>query len=381
MPFKNLFKNIADDKSPVSAPARLFQRGLATFAPLYGAGAWTNRKLHELGLRPRRELPAIVFSVGNVTMGGTGKTPFTIWLARWLRKEGKSPVVLTRGYGRADESRLTIVHDGRRVREQSASIAGDEPLMIAESLGDTPVVACSDRFRAGMHALKRFTLDSFVLDDGLQHVALDRQAEIILIDVTRPLAGLRLFPRGSLREPLGVLSRAHLVVLTRCDNIKAAARMSSMLRRHYPDVPVVRSHVVPARAKGVGETGENDGFEVEWLRGKKVLLVCGVGNPLAVRRTVEFAGAEVMRVRDLGDHARFTRKQIAAWERLRRREGWDAIVVTEKDAVKLRELGAVPSSVVSLGVDLRFITPEDEDRAVKILRARLRARRTRALLH
>jgi tetraacyldisaccharide 4'-kinase len=130
MPLDQLHRRIADDEIPESPLERLLQNGLAAVAPFYGAGAWTHRVLHDLGLRQRRSLPVPVFSVGNVTVGGTGKTPFTIWLTEWLREEGRRPAVLSRGYGRTDEDALTVVHDGRRPRA-TADEAGDEPLLIA----------------------------------------------------------------------------------------------------------------------------------------------------------------------------------------------------------------------------------------------------------
>lgn len=376
MALKRLFHALADEQLPESAAARAAQAGLSAVAPLYGAGAWTNRLLHEWGLRPRRALPAVVLSVGNITLGGTGKTPFAIWLARWLRREGRVPVVLTRGYAREDEDRLVVVHDGRRLRAHTLE-AGDEPVLVATALGDTPVVACADRYRAGRFALRRFACDTMLLDDGFQHVALERQGEIVLLDATRPLGGLRLFPRGTLREPLGALERAHLIVLTRCDESRRSQQMARTLRQRHPGTEVVRTRLRPTR---LVRLQDGEARSLAWLSGKRVVLACGVGNPDSVRRAVEKLGALVVVQDDLADHARPTRAQVAEWERLRRHAHCHAIVVTEKDAVKLRELGNLPRRLLALGAEMEFVTREDEERAERVLRARLRVQPVRGYL-
>ncbi|MDK2970750.1 MAG: tetraacyldisaccharide 4-kinase [Candidatus Sumerlaeota bacterium] len=376
MPLDQLHRRIADDEIPESPLERLLQNGLAAVAPFYGAGAWTHRVLHDLGLRQRRMLPVPVFSVGNVTVGGTGKTPFTIWLTEWLREEGRRPAVLSRGYGRADEDALTIVHDGRRPRT-TADEAGDEPLLIAESLGDVPVLACSDRYKAGRHALKRFAVDTLVLDDGLQHVMLGRQAEIILIDATRPPSRLRLFPRGTLREPLTVLGRAHLIVLTRCDQARGAKKLARKLAARHRSATVVSTRLVPRSLRNV-RTGEK--HTLEKIKGARVLVACGVANPDSVRKTVEKLGARVVRLRALPDHAEPSRREVERWETQRRKARADYIVVTEKDAVKLREHSNLPARILSLEVGMAFATPRDGAAAKKVLRARLHSRPVRGLL-
>src|SRR5690606_16961013 len=192
--------------------------------------------------------------------------------------------------GRADEESLVLVHGGKRLRAPTEQ-AGDEPVLIADALGNVPVIACSDRYRAGQLASRRFTVDSFVLDDGFQHVALERQAEVVLLDATRPLSGLRLFPRGTLREPLGALDRAHLIVLTRCDQHKRAAKMQKALRARLPRATVVRTQLKVASLVQISSAGE---LPDNWLDGKRVVLACGVGNPSSVRHTVESAGATVI---------------------------------------------------------------------------------------
>lgn len=363
------FARIADGGGAEGVVDAALQGAMGVLAPAYGAGAWANRMLHDLGVRPRAKLPAVVLSVGNLTLGGTGKTPFCAWLVRHLRESGRVPAILSRGYGRDAEDRLVVVHDGRTVRA-TAEQAGDEPMLLARMLGDTPVIACADRARGGRAALKRFAADTLVLDDGFQHVALERQGDFVLVDATRPVDGLKLFPRGTLREPLGALERAHLAVLTRCDDRDQTARATKFLKSRFPGLPVVRTRMEPAR---LARVRDGQPLAVGDLKGHDVFLACGVGNPEAVRRTVESLGARVVRFETVGDHGTADMRTVSEWEHARRRAGARFLVVTEKDAVKLREVGGMPKSMVALGIDLRFVGGKDEETARKVVASRLRA--------
>jgi len=369
MDLSSWFHAVADDQAPPSAAGRVVQGILSAAAPLYGAGAWTNRILHETGLRPRRRLPAVVLSVGNITVGGSGKTPFCIWLARWLRDEGRAPAILARGYAREDEASLVVVHDGRRLRA-GVGAGGDEPVLIAQALGDTPVVVCSDRGRAGRLALRRFAVDTLVLDDGFQHHALERQGDVVLIDATRPLSRLRLFPRGTLREPLAALSRAHLIVLTRCGQAPRARQLARSLQRRFPHVPVVLSDFRPV---DLVRLCDGEALPLADLKGLLVTGVCGVGNPQSFRTTLEGEGARIARFARRADHAPVTRRQVGEWETARRRARARLVVVTEKDAVKIREAGEVPDSFVALRIALRFLDDRSRETAERVLRSRLHA--------
>lgn len=376
MAFEKTFDKIRDEKTPTGGIGRFLQSTAGAIAPFYGVGAWMNRLLHEVGVRERRSLPAVVFSVGNITLGGTGKTPFCIWLAQWLQQEGRSPAVLTRGYGRTDEDALTVVHDGRRARA-SVRASGDEPSLIAEALGNVPVLACSNRYRAGRLALRKLAVDSFILDDGFQHVSLDRQGEIVLVDATRPLGRLRVFPRGTLREPLRALCRAHLIVLTRCGQAKNLKRVAAQVRRHAPGVPIVRTQLTITGLRNLS-TGEV--LEPAALKKQRVLLVCGVGNPDSVRQTVRALGGKVAAARYLEDHAWPAARDIRRWEELRQRSRAAWIVTTAKDAVRLEELTQTPENVLVLESRMDFMTPGDRKTAERTLRARLHAGRIRGYL-
>nr|MBI5153959.1 tetraacyldisaccharide 4'-kinase [Candidatus Poribacteria bacterium] len=376
MNIESFFRRLADSRVPGSGTLRLLQSVLGLAAPVYGAGAWTNRVLHETGIRQRNRLPVPVFSVGNVTLGGTGKTPFAAWLCQWLQSEGRRPAILTRGYGREDADQLVVVHDGETLLAGTRE-AGDEPVALARALRTVPVIACADRHRGGRAAIRRFHPDTLVLDDGLQHVSLERQAEIILLDATRPLDELRLFPRGTLREPLGVLERAHLLVLTRCDQSKRSERLFRGLRRRLSHIPAVRTRVEVIWLVNLGN-GERRRV-ADWT-GRRVLLACAVGHPGAVRATVESLQISIAGAKTLADHARLTKKDILTWESSRKRLRAEAVLVTSKDAAKLRELGRLPETFWMLDARLAFVTEGDEATAKKALRARLHSGGVRGYL-
>ncbi len=376
MSINDLFGRLADDGDASSGLEEAMQTAMTAASPLYGAGAWVNRVLHENGMMERRRLPAVVVSVGNITLGGTGKTPFCIWLIEALKRHGRKPGVLTRGYGREDENALTLVHSGRKLRAD-ADTAGDEPVLLGKRLRNVPIVACANRYRGGRALLRKCELDTLVLDDGFQHHRLDRQADIVLVDATRPLSLLRLFPRGSMREPASSLGRAHLIVLTRWNQADEPKRVLREVKRSAPSVPIVRAVVEPA-----GGTRLRDGqhLPAESLNGKRVIVICGVGNPESVRQTVRDAGMRVVSFKALGDHEHITRSLLRKAEQRRVRAKADYVLVTEKDAVKITAPEALAESVVSLRMELRMLTPKDRKRAERVILARVHSGGVRGYL-
>ena len=368
--FHSLFQRLADGGTPRSGFESGVQRLLGVLSPFYGTGAYVNRLLHEGGLKDRRRLPVPVLSVGNITLGGTGKTPFCLWLIDRLREEGRRPAIVTRGYGREDEDELVVVHDGRQLRATTRE-AGDEPVLLAKALGDVPVVACANRYRAGRFAIRKFRADTIVLDDGFQHHRLERQGDLVLVDATQRPSALRVFPRGTLREPAGVLKRAHLIVLTRCNQSKNVKAVLRDVKRHAPHVPVVRGRLVE---KGVEDFATGRRIDDGDLKGKKALIICAVGNPRSVAESARAMGLRVSGLKALADHAALSPELIRRMETIRKRRGADYLLVTEKDAVKLDELGPMPESLAVLRV--RFDVPgkKQKELAKKTIRARLHAR-------
>lgn len=371
-----LFDRIADATTPESLADRLAQGIAGAASPLYGAGAWVQRALFEVGAAERKRLSTVVLSVGNITLGGSGKSPFVEWLARWLAAEGRKPAILARGYGREDEEKLVLVHDGRRLRAD-ARTGGDEPVMLGLALGDVPIAASADRWRAGKAVEKRFEVDTMVLDDGFQHHRLSREGDIVLLDASKPLEDLRVFPRGTLREPLLALRRAHLIVLTRCDQKAPTDRARKALRRIAPHVPTVCTRFAPAGYRFLASGRE---APLEELRGKVAVLACGIAAPNAFRRTAKDAGLKVRRLVAMGDHAVPTERDLKRWDASRQRLKADLVVVTDKDAAKLRDLPALPEELAALRIKLEFLTEKDQKLAERAIRARLKHGRLRGLL-
>lgn len=376
MGLKEWITRLADDRPADGKLASAAQSALAGMAPLYGIGAWANRVLHDIGAKESHRVAAPVFSVGNVTVGGTGKTPFCMLLVEWLRAQGKRPAIVTRGYGRDDENALVVVHDGRRLRATTRE-AGDEPVLLARALKDVPVVACADRTRAAEVILRRGIADTIVLDDGFQHHKLKRDADIVLVDATRPLSRLRLLPRGTLRELPGTMRRAHLIVMTRWGQSRDAKRALADAKAAAPSVPIVRTRVVVTSASHIAT---REAVELASLRGKRAVLLCGVGNPQSVESTARELGIEIAARRFLQDHATITKELLMRMDSVRSRVRADMLLVTEKDAVKLAELGSLPHELIAIRATAQWVSERDADLAHKVLRARLDARPVRGLV-
>src|SRR5687768_10961141 len=203
---------------------------LPPLSALYGAVTRTRLALYQRGTFHTTKLGRPVISVGNITAGGTGKTPLVEWVARNVAGAGKNVCILTRGYGRDNPQRQVVVSDGKTILATPAE-AGDEPFLLATKLlGSAAVICNADRISAGRFAIETLGADCFVLDDGFQHLRLARDLNIVTIDATNPWGGGQLLPYGRLREPVSNLSRADCVVLTRCDQAENLETLQAEIR-------------------------------------------------------------------------------------------------------------------------------------------------------
>ena len=270
----------------------------------------------------RASIPVI--SVGNLTVGGTGKTPLVAWLALRLHELGRQPAIVSRGYGgRAGRGPL-IVSDGSGPRSPVVD-CGDEPYLLARSLSGTIVVVGSDR-PAGAAAAAARGADVVILDDGFQHRRLFRDLDIVLLDGDAPFGNGRLLPGGPLREPLGALGRADVVLVTRRAAGESLGEVEAAVRRHNPRAPILR-----AGHRGVGFI-EASGLAA--APPSRAAAFCGIGNPTRFRRDLEATGIEVVDFRTYRDHHRYTLADIASLERLAEAHGCD-LITTEKDLVRI----------------------------------------------
>lgn len=314
-------KIIAGETGAWASPVR----GLLWFAAgVYGRAialrnAWFDRK----GTTTR--LPVSVISVGNLTVGGTGKTPFVIDLVRRLDALGFSPAVISRGYG------------------ASPGEPNDEQKLIQKNCPSVAYVSEPDRRRAGEIACERFGADVIVLDDGFQHRRLARDLDIVLIDATCPFGYGHVLPRGLLREPVTGLHRAHVVVLTRCDQVSQSesARIEARLRELAPDAAHLKCN------HRVTEVEQLDGKKIEGgLDRKRVVLFAGIAHPQSFVTTVTSLGAKVVATRWFPDHHRYTLRNLQSLLQVDRFPRHDYLVTTEKDAVKIAELPGLDAATI-----------------------------------
>ncbi len=306
-------------------PLAAVVRGLLTLAePPYGCVVrWRNRQFDRHPDKSVR-VPAHVISVGNLTLGGTGKTPLVAWIARWWQQRQVPVSIVSRGYGAPENGQ------------------NDEALELARRLPDVPHLQNRQRCVAALQAVHELGSEVILLDDGFQHRSLARDLDIVLVDATDPFGGDRLFPRGLLREPIAGLARADVIVVTRCDQVPAE-RLREIRRRIGQVAPrAALANVIFRPDQLTDASGERQPLSA--LEGQVVLSFCGIGNPAGFRKTLQTAGLLVQDSQTFPDHHRFTPSDI------RRLATWcdastaAAVICTGKDMVKLphRQLGRLP---------------------------------------
>jgi tetraacyldisaccharide 4'-kinase len=302
--------------------------------------------LYDLGVKRSKRLPCPVISVGNITVGGTGKTPLVMALAQGLAKRGIRTAILTRGY-KGKKTSGHVASDGQSIF-LSPEESGDEPYLMSKTLRGTPVVIGKNRFSAGEKALLQFGVDGLLLDDGYQHLQLYRDLNILLIDATIGFGDRHLLPRGILREPLEQLRRASLILLTKVDHPEAPRPLEEELRKRHPSLPIFHSHFEPLGLIGPREERE----ELHALRGKKVLALSGIANPDSFSSLLKKCGMQVIREKVFPDHHRYTQEDIRSIGE--KKGGVDWIVTTEKDMVKLAGLDMGHLPIRALHIEMRI---------------------------
>lgn len=297
-----------------------------------------------------RRLPAPVISIGNLTMGGAGKTPLVICLGRMLADMGYVPAVLTRGYRRAQPRESWVVPPGKTVPSPHL-VLGDEPALIRRHLSSAWMGVSKDRYAAGMEIARKASGIVFVLDDGFQHRALHRDLDIVIIDPLQPLIANRVFPAGTLREPLSALSRCDVVMISGDPNTGETDAVAKKIRsivnaRLFYCRQKIRQ-LLPFQHWRAGE-GAFDGDK----EAGPAFLVSAIGNPERFRRDVMQTGIEVRGARFFPDHHRLTREDWRACSLEAGKSGASAIIVTEKDAVKIDDPPDTPLYVAVQSVEI-----------------------------
>jgi tetraacyldisaccharide 4'-kinase len=309
---------------------------LAPFSALYGLAARTRIALYRRGLLSVHRIEAPVISVGNITAGGTGKTPLVAWLARNLAREGRRTCILTRGYGRANPGVRVVVSDGERLLAD-ASEGGDEPRLLAEMLrGVAAVVSDADRVAAARWAIENLRSELFILDDGFQHMRIARDLNIVTIDATNPWGHGRLLPRGTLREPLEGLKRADCLIITRADQATEPDSLRAEAASLSGGRPVFLSRTRVVGLRLLSETEAH--LNLREALDRPVAAFCAIGNPQAFFKQLASHGVALTQTRAFADHHIYTQSEIDSLVSDARGRGAGALVTTAKDAVKLRSL-------------------------------------------
>ena len=343
----------------LSTPLRFL---LIPFSWLYAIGIRVRNRLYALGVFGVQTLPCTVISVGNIAVGGTGKTPAVIAIAGHLQKAGLRVAILLRGYKREAHEGITVVSDGEQVYA-SAKESGDEAYMMAQCLSGVPIIVGRERYLAGQIALERFNVDVLLLDDAFQHRQLGRNVDILTVPVTHPFGNpARLLPAGTLREPPSALRRADIILLTHANTPELSKSAEAAVKRLAPDALILESvhqptHLYPLLREDSGEhqlgsqTGkfalqrlrpEDSGErqDVEVLEGKRLLAVCGIGNPEAFVGTLMRCSPTSVELLAFPDHHVYTGSDAQRIGAAFREMKADLIVTTQKDAQKLMSVVA-----------------------------------------
>ncbi len=330
-------------------PAGPGLRAVATLAAkIYGSLSRWRRHLYDTGRLRRQRLPVPVISIGNLVVGGTGKTPLTALLARHYQEAGCRVAVISRGYGSTAKG-VRIISDGEHIRYHPP-LAGDEAYLLALKLPGIPIITAVDRYQAGFLAWEAFQPDLLLLDDGFQHYQLARNLDVVLLDAAKPFGNGQLLPRGPLREPVDTLRRAQVLILTRyCEElhhqtwleIKAAFPSAVVLRARFR---VARAVVYPAK----------QGVELAALASQRLAAVAGVARPATFAANLQEMGLTLQRVFLFPDHHDYKPRDVAEVIAAARRERVQGLVTTEKDWVRLARVWneALPIYVVPLEVEL-----------------------------
>ena len=341
---------------------------LSMASKIYGGGVKLRQKLYQKGLVKSKRLPCMVISVGNLSVGGTGKTPMTIYLANLIQDFGNKAVVISRGYKGRAEKAGGIVSDGK-VLLMGPETAGDEPYMMAVKLKNVPVIVGKNRFEAGMLAVRTFKPEVLVLDDAFQHLKLERDLDLVLLDCHRPFGNGHMLPRGIMREPVSALSRADALILTKSDVVPDAKKVLQGLKSGslIADKPVFSAFHVPYVHKVI--KGESSIFdqklqsvstcEPEFLKGRKVFVFSGLADNGDFHRTVQGLDCFVSGCMEFPDHHPYSGVDIESIFQSARQANANCLLTTEKDYVRISNRNTYPVDLVVLGIKITFGVEDD----------------------
>lgn len=320
-----------------------------------------------------RAIGCLVVSIGNLTCGGTGKTPIVEIFARTLSQKGRRVAVLSRGYRSRDKrgffeklrKRLfskkmevppRVVSDGKNLLHDSIT-AGDEPYMLASNLKDVAVLVDKDRVKSGLYAIDEFGTDVLILDDGFQYLRLKAHINIILVDSTSPFDNHHVLPRGLMREPIEHILRADYVFLTKSDGSPRLRHLKEFIRKHNHRAEIIECCHKPKYLEEVFDRGRR--HPLESLRGKKIASISAIANPASFEGFLEDLGGELVLKRHYADHHRYRQQEMIDFINDAKAAGAELIVTTEKDAVRMPRLDRRDIDIQFLRVEIDILSGQE----------------------
>ena len=351
---------------------RLFLAWLTHLSCLFHGVVQTRNFMYRKGLFRHHALGCQVISIGNLTVGGTGKTPVVEVFARELQKAGRRVAILSRGYKKAAPSFPRRVVDGLTLAESrrpprvvsdgkalllNSAMSGDEPYMLASNLPDVCVLVDKNRVKSGRYAIDRLGCDTLILDDGYQYLFLKHWVEIALVDSTNPFGNGHMLPRGILREPTSNIAKADYIFITKCGKKGDGAALSRQLSELNPKAEIIECQHCARYLQNVA-SGQRE--ELTFLEGLKVSVVSGIASPGGFEKELRTRGAEIVDNHRFADHHRYSQQEIIDIINAARTKGADAIITTEKDAVRFPRLSRVDIPIYFLRVDIEILSGEED---------------------
>jgi len=330
---------------------------------IYGGIVSLRNILYDNNILTQKKVGAKVISVGNITMGGTGKTPAVIMLAQRLKENGYRPAVVSRGYGGKSLNHVNIASNGEQILIKPQE-AGDEPVLIARHLANIPVITGKNRYAAARYALKNFDINLIILDDAFQHRTLFRDVDILLLDVKRPFGNGLLIPGGRLREPTGSIKRADIIVSTGIGE-ENVSTISRIIKERFSGKMLFTGYR-KARDVMKGQTGEI--LSGDYLRGRKIYAFSGIAQPDNFLLTITAQGGIVTGDRVFPDHHVYKREDLKHVKEQAAASRADMILTTEKDYMKLVDFGDLLEDIFILRITMEVA---QERELLKYILARL----------
>jgi tetraacyldisaccharide 4'-kinase len=325
----------------------------------YGLGVRFWHGLYEKGILKQKTLPCFVISIGNIVVGGAGKTPMAIYVANLIKAMGKQVVVISRGYRGKYKDPSVIVSDGDRIFLKVQE-SGDEPYMMAKRR-TFPVVVGKDRFTAGITAMNTFKPDVIVLDDGFQHLKLKRDLDLLLLDYSNPLGNKRFLPAGRLREtPQASAQRADAILFTRSPDDNTSVEGIEEVLSLYPGCPWFKTFHKPFVCQQILEDSnlKEDSINTDVLNGRKALLFSGLANNESFYRSAIKLNMNVLHHLEFKDHYAYKKSDISLINSMAKKMGANVILTTEKDWTKLEKDIKWSTNLIVIGIQIEFEYPE-----------------------